>query len=154
KKSGATVNKIPSVNETLALLDNLRQTIRDFAAREDKLNTDFHNRSDAAHKLYEEQTQKMESDWQASLAAAEENLQNKNSQAQPPTDNRKNRIEDAYKRARDKAASTVEKQDAKWRGQVQEGLTEAEQQRDSDLAAAATTNENFRQKFAETSETF
>lgn len=148
------MNKIPSVNETLALLDSLRQTIRDFAAREEKLNSDFHNRSNAAHKLYEEQNEKSELDWEARLAAAEEDLQTKRSQAQSLTENRKNIIENAYKHARDKAASNVEKQDAQWRSMVQQGLLEAEQQRDTALAAAATANENFRQKFAETVETF
>jgi DNA segregation ATPase FtsK/SpoIIIE, S-DNA-T family len=148
------VNKIPSVNETLALLDNLRQTVRDFAAREEKLNTDFHNRSTAAHNLYDEQNKKMETDWEARLAGAETNLQSTKKQAQSFTDTRKDRIDRAYKNVRNRASSSIETRDAQWRAQVQGGLTEAEQQRDTDLAATTTANESFRQKLAEADETF
>ncbi len=148
------MNKIHSVNETLALLDNLRQTIRDFAAREEKLNTDFHNRSTTAQTLHEDQTQKMEEDWGARSAAAETELQTRRSQAQSSTNRRKERIDRAYKNMRNSASSNIEKRDAKWREQVQSGLTEAEQQRDTDLATVATANQNFHLKLVEVDATF
>jgi hypothetical protein len=35
------VNSLPSVAETLALLDALKKNVRDFVAREEKLESDF-----------------------------------------------------------------------------------------------------------------
>ena len=148
------MNKIHSVNDTLALLDNLKQTVHDFAAREEKLNTDFHNRSTTALTLHEEQTKKMEEDWEARHTVAATELQTQRSQAQSFTNSRKERIDRAYKNVRNSASSGIEKRDVKWREQVQTGLTEAEQQRDTDLATAATANQNFHQKLAEADAAF
>lgn len=148
------MNKIPPVNETLALLENLKRTIREFAAREEKLNSDFHKRSVAAQSLYESETQKLESEWEERVAAAETELQNRKEKAQSRTNARKDRIESAYKNARDRATKDVENKDAKWREQVQTGLAEAEQKRNADLAAAAVANEDYRRKLVETNEVF
>src|SRR5580658_6912039 len=132
----------------LALLDNLKRTIRDFAAREEKLESDFQARSAAAHKHYEEQSEKMESDWEARLAEAQTDLQTKRKKAESKTQTRKEWIEGAYKNARNRASSRIEDRDTEWREQVQSGLAEAEEKRNTDLAAAATANENFQQKLA------
>ena len=143
------MNKIPSVNETLTLLDKFRQTVRDFAAREEKLESDYHARSTAALKQYQERNEKLELDWNARVADVETDLQTKKAQAQALSDGRKNWIDRAYKNVRNRAVKRVENQDADWRGQVQSGLVEAEQQRDTGLAAATAANENFRQKFGD-----
>lgn len=76
------MNKIPSVNDTLTLLDKLKQTVRDFAAREEKLESDFHMRSGSAHKQYETRNENLESDWGTRTAAAETDLQVQKNQAQ------------------------------------------------------------------------
>ncbi|HSY43809.1 MAG TPA: hypothetical protein VK811_07845, partial [Candidatus Acidoferrum sp.] len=143
------MSKIPAVNETLALLEILKRTIRDFAAREEKLESDYHNRSGAAHKLFETQTTQLESDWATNIAAAETDRLEQRKLAQSRADRRKDQIERAYKNARNRASSNAETQDSHWRAQVQGGLAEAEERRNTDLAAAATANENFRQKLAE-----
>jgi hypothetical protein len=148
------VNKIPPANETLALLDKLRQTVHDFAMREEKLTSDFNNRSVAAHNLNQTQTEKMESDWEERLAAAEADLQAARKNAVAVTENRKLWIEEAYKHLRNRASSNVETRDAQWREQVQKGLAEAEQQRDAELATAASANQSFHQKLAEAGQTF
>jgi DNA segregation ATPase FtsK/SpoIIIE, S-DNA-T family len=148
------VNKIRSVNETLALLEKLRQTIRDFAAREEKLESDYHGRSGAALKRYETQSEQLDIDAEAAHTAAEAGLQTKRKEAQARTDKRKDRIELAYKNARNRASQKAEDQDTNWRGQVQGGLAEAEEKRNADLAATATANESFREKFAQADEAF
>ena len=148
------MNKIPPANETLALLDKLRQTVHDFAMREEKLTSDFHNRSVAAQNQNEAQTEKMESDWEERLAAAEADLQAARKNAVAVTENRKLWIEEAYKHLRNRASSNVETRDAQWREQVQKGLAEAEQQRDAELATAASANQSFHQKLAEAGQTF
>jgi ABC-type multidrug transport system fused ATPase/permease subunit len=148
------VSKIHAVNETLALLENLKRTIRDFAAREEKLESDYHTRSAASLKLYETQTEKLESDWAANIAVAETGRLEQRKLAQSRNDSRKNHIERAYKNARNRASQKAEDQDTHWRGEVQGGLAEAEEKRNADLAAAATANENFQQKLVETDEAF
>jgi hypothetical protein len=148
------VNNIPAVNDTLALLEKLKQTVRDFAAREERQESDFQARSSAALKHYETQNEKLETDWDEAITAGEADLESSKARARSTTDGRKDRIERAYKLARDRAIKNVEKQDAHWRGEVQTGLAEAEQQRNTDLTAAATAVDGFRQQFAETSATF
>src|ERR1700722_12566809 len=113
----------------LALLEKLKQTVRDFAAREEKLESEYHARSGAAKSQYETRNEKLEADWEASHAAAEADLQARKAQARAQTDNRKNWIDRAYKKVRGRAATNIESQDANWRGQVQSGMVEAEQQR-------------------------
>ncbi|HEY1787451.1 MAG TPA: FtsK/SpoIIIE domain-containing protein [Verrucomicrobiae bacterium] len=148
------MNNIPAVNDILALLDSLKQTVREFTAREGRLETDFHDRSSNALKLYETQNEQLETDWDARVAAAEADLESRKAQSKSLNNARKDRIERAYKTARGRAVSNVEGQDARWRGEVQSGLVEAEQKRDADLAAAAAANDNFQQKFAETAAIF
>lgn len=148
------MNKIPSVNETLALLDGLKRTVREFAAREDRLTSDFQNRTAAALKLYDTRHEALETGFEERLAASATALKADKQRAQLLADARKDWIERAYKNMRDRAATTIEKQDTYWRGQVQSGLAEAEQKRNTDLAAAAAANEGFRQKLVEAGEAF
>ncbi len=148
------MNKIPPVNETLARLDALKQTIRDFAAREEKLNSDFQHRFASALKLFDTDSEILDTDHEARVAAAEGNAKERKKQAKAQNDSRKERIDRAYKNVRDRAATNIEKQDAYWRGQVQSGLAEAEQKRNTDLAAAAAANENYRLKLAQADQTF
>ncbi|HUE37042.1 MAG TPA: FtsK/SpoIIIE domain-containing protein, partial [Candidatus Acidoferrum sp.] len=148
------MNKIPPVNETLALLEKLRQTVRDLAVREEKLTSDYHNRSSSAHSQYEAQNQKLDTDWEAAIAAAEEDLKANRKKSEAVTESRKQWIDRAYKNTRNNASKGVETRDTQWREQVQSGLVEAEQQRDRDQAAAASARENFHQKLAETVQTF
>ncbi|HEV2456107.1 MAG TPA: hypothetical protein VGY98_17720, partial [Verrucomicrobiae bacterium] len=148
------MNNLPAVNDTLALLDKLKATVRDFAAREDKLQTDFQNRSTTALKHYETENERLETEWEARFTAAEADLESHKARARSLTNARKDRIERAYKNSRDKAVKGVESKDAHWREQVQTGLAEAELQRNTDLAAAAAANQAFQQKFAEVIVTF
>ncbi|MGH8021945.1 MAG: hypothetical protein ACRED1_00060, partial [Limisphaerales bacterium] len=148
------MNNIPAAADTLALLDQLKQTVRDFASREESLESDFHTRSDAALKRYEAHNEQLEKDWEAAAIAAEAELESRKARARSLNNERKDRIERAYKSLRDKAVKGVESQDARWREQVQTGLAEAEQKRDADLAAAAAANENYRRKFAAVFATF
>ena len=148
------MNKIPAVNETLALLDNLRRVVKDFAAREEKLETDYHTRSVAAHNLYQSQNEKLEADWDVRLADAETDRKAKRSQSEEQTNRHKERIERAYKSVRKRASSNIETRDTEWREQVQSGLAEAEQQRNTGLVDAATANQKFLQQLATANETF
>jgi len=73
------VNKIPGVNEVLALLDQLKALIQDFAAREEKLETEFRSRSStelrAFQRASEEETRAQAERVQNQEADSENRLQ-------------------------------------------------------------------------------
>ena len=49
------MSKHLTVSETIELLDSLRDTVREFAAAEEKLNKEFRTRNDAAQKRFDEE---------------------------------------------------------------------------------------------------
>src|SRR5277367_3620645 len=65
-RQGATVNSQTSISEILALLDALKAAVRDFAAREEKLESAFRVQSAAASEAFASRNQ-------AQAAASAEN---------------------------------------------------------------------------------
>ncbi|MGH7975131.1 MAG: hypothetical protein ACREC8_00560, partial [Limisphaerales bacterium] len=143
------MNKILSVSETLALLEGLKRAIRDFAAREEKLNADFHKSSTTAFNLFEAQDKKLESDFTERLAAAGISLETGKNQCQSRFEERRHRINRAHENIRSRIEHDIQNRDVQWRSEVQNGLVEAEQRRDGELAAAAAAHEKFQQKLSD-----
>ena len=63
------------VNEMLALLDALKGALHDFAAREEKLNGEFHARTSAETKAFETATQQQAARLSERIADAEIGLE-------------------------------------------------------------------------------
>ena len=69
------MNSNLGVTEILALLDRLKSALQDFAAREEKLETEFRARSSAEARAFEAATSEQAEKQAARLAAAEAQAQ-------------------------------------------------------------------------------
>jgi hypothetical protein len=130
----------------LALLEALKGAVRDFAAREAKLNGDFRAQSAAAAKLADEaavkRTEKLAESIDRENAAFEEGKV----QLQSGFENRKARITRAYATLRKQLTDVIGERQGQLKSQIQAATLEAERLRDDALANTVVTLENFRQK--------
>ena len=138
------------VNETLALLDRLKSAIQDFAAREGKLNDEFRARFAAETKAFESDREKQTSWLTESLADVEAAIEAEKDKWRSKFENRKTRINHAHTAA----CKQIREGIGGFERRIRENLTQAERDRDAELANAAVTWEDFNTKLAGSREVF
>jgi S-DNA-T family DNA segregation ATPase FtsK/SpoIIIE len=142
------VNKQSGVNETLALLDALKGVIRDFVAREEKLDGKFRVQSAAESEAFSSQNQA-----QTEAAATRE------TNTAATLEMEKKRIESRFEKRRERinranvavnlwVQDAIRQCDAKWKDRTREGVQAAELHRAEELASATTSYNNFQQNLA------
>ena len=113
------MNRHPGASEIVALLDTLRNVIRDIAARENRLNSELHAQSAAASRLADEasvrRTTKLAEDVDRENAAFEERKQH----CQTHFDNRKARIHRAHSAVRKGVMDEISEQHGRWQFKIQ-----------------------------------
>jgi len=142
------VNKLPGVNETLALLDTLKGVIRDFVAREEKLESRFRVLSAAEADAFSNRSQV-----QAEAAATRETntadaLEMEKKRIQSRFEKRRERINRANVAVNQWVQDAIRQCDAEWKDRTQEGVQAAELHRAEELAIATTTYNHFQQNLA------
>jgi len=137
----------------LALLDRFQSALQDFAAREEKLDGEFHARTSAESKAYEAATQEHAARLSERITDAETNLEAEKKKCRAWFETRKARITQAHLTC---TRQVMEGTDLEGRRkhQLQTSSMGAERNRDADLANAAATLENFKIKLAENREVF
>ena len=147
------MNRHLGVNEMLALLDRFQSALQDFAAREEKLDGEFHARTSAESKAYEAATQEHAARLSERITDAETNLEAEKKKCRAWFETRKARITQAHLTC---TRQVMEGTDLEGRRkhQLQTSSMGAERNRDADLANAAATLENFKIKLAENREVF
>jgi DNA segregation ATPase FtsK/SpoIIIE-like protein len=128
----------------IALLDALKSAVRDFVAREEKLNGDLRAQSAAAAKLSDDaavrRTEKLAGGVDAESAAFDA----RKIQRQLDFDNRKARIARAHAAVRKQVMDEIGELHGKSKYKIQASTLEAERSRDDALANTVVTLENFR----------
>ncbi len=137
------------VKEMLALLDALKGAVRDFAAREEKLNADFHAQSAAAARLSDEAVVKRTEKLAAAAERENTALEERKQRRQIAFDNRKERINQAHAAVRKRVMDEIGEHHGQLKYRIQASTLEAERLRDEALAGTVTTLENFRQATAQ-----
>ena len=136
------------VKAMLALLDALKGDVREFAAREEKLNGDFQAQSAAAIRLSDEavvkRTEKLADDADRENTAFEA----AKIKRQCYFDNRKARIARAHAAVRKRLMDEIGEQHGQSKYKIQASTLEAERLRDDALAQTVVTLEGFRQATA------
>jgi hypothetical protein len=135
----------------LALLDALKNAMRDFAAREEKLNADFRARSGVEIKAFDIATETQTNAAAESLANEEAGFQAAKERATVRFEQRKTKLNAAHIRLRKQVLDQISQQEADIKYSVQSGSLEAERVRDEKIAAAAATLEDFNRRTTETS---
>ncbi|HEX4263055.1 MAG TPA: FtsK/SpoIIIE domain-containing protein [Verrucomicrobiae bacterium] len=140
--------------DMLALLDTLKNAMRDFAARDDKLNADFRARSGVETRAFNIAKEKQTTDAAEIIAKAEADFQTAKENARTRFEQRKAKLNQAHIRLRKHVLDQISQQEADIKYNVQTGSLEAERVRDEKLTAAANALEDFNRRTAETSERF
>ena len=137
----------------LALLDRFQSALQDFAAREEKLNGEFHARTSAETKAFEASTQAHESRLSERIADAETGLEAEKKNCRAGFERRKARIAQAHLTCNRQVMEGTDLE-GRQKHRLQTSAMAAERNRDTDLANAAATLEYFKIKLAESREAF
>ncbi len=140
------MNSQPGVDAMLALLDALKSAVRDFVAREEKLESDFRVQCAAAartlaaaNEMQEAAANELEVAALNALAAEERRLRSR-------FEKRKSRITRAHAAVSQRVTKAIADCDREWQERTRLGVQEAEQARDEALASATTDFNNFQQR--------
>jgi DNA segregation ATPase FtsK/SpoIIIE, S-DNA-T family len=134
----------------LALLETLKVAMRDFAAREEKLNADFRARSSVETRAFDIARDKQTTEAAETIAKAEGEFHEAKEKAEAHFDHRQARLNQAHISARKRVLDAITQSEADIKYSVQTGSLEAERVRDEKLAAAAAALEDFNRRANET----
>ena len=138
------------VNGTLALLDRLKSAVQDFAAKEEKLAGEFRVRFTASTKAFETAQEEQTSRLTEDIAGMEASFEAGKDECRSKFESRKTRINQAHTTASKRVREGVGGFDQR----IRENLTQAERDRDAELANAAVVWEDFNTKLAQSREAF
>ena len=136
------------VGKTLDLLERLKGTVREFGARAEKLNAEFHTKTGREQRLRETAEEKQARELVAATSEAEAAFAAAKEAATAKYEARKARIGNAYQASKEKGLENVENQTGTRKYELQKTMLQAERDRASGLAAAATTLEEFKANLA------
>jgi hypothetical protein len=143
------VNSLPGVNEMLALLEALKKNVRDFAAREEKLESDFRLQTAGEVRDFAARNQAQETAAAEREMAAAAALQAETDQCEARFDRRKAWINRAHSTVSRQVLNEISAQDTQWKERTQQGVQDAERRRDEELAATTTAYEDLQLRLAE-----
>ncbi len=138
----------------VALLDALKSAMGDFAAREEKLNTDFRSRSIVETRAFGIEKEKQAMDAAETLAKVEAEFQSSKQQLHARYERRKVRLSKAHINARKIVLDGISKTESDIKYSVQTGSLEAERVRDETLGSTAAAFEDFNRRATETYQRF
>src|SRR5271154_5108361 len=132
----------------LALLDALKNAVRDFVAREEKLESDFRIRSAAALNDLSKRNEAQAAAFEACETNAESALEKQKEFPQSRFEQRRARINRAHTVVSRRALGEIDERDTEWQQRPRQGVQAAEVRRDEELADATTAYNNFQQNLA------
>ena len=139
-----TVHSHLGVQATLELLENLRGTIREFAAREQKLKSELRDKLAALRYRRDGQAEESRSRISAEIGQAEATFQVAKAAVQTSYDRRKSRITEAHKSSKKSALGEIEGKEGRRKHKLQTETLQAKRQRETELASTETTCEEFK----------
>jgi hypothetical protein len=142
------VNSLPGVNETLALLDVLKKNVREFAAREEKLESDLRVQTSAELRDFASRNQAQESAALAQELNAAAALKTEKDQSQARFERRKAWINRAHAAVSRRVLGKIGEQDVEWKDRTQQGVQAAEVRRVEELANTTAAYENFQHQLS------
>ncbi|MBC8096992.1 MAG: hypothetical protein H7Y43_14390, partial [Akkermansiaceae bacterium] len=128
--------------DTLALLNQIKDLVQDFAAREEKLNLEFRTRTAAEEKAFEAASVEHSTRHAETLAQSETAFTHAIARHEARFQTRKNWISHSHMESRRRALDAIRDQEDKRKYKVQEGTLSAEKRREADLASAAAALED------------
>ena len=133
----------------VALLETLKNAMRDFAAREEKLNADFRGRSAIETRAFDVAKNQQSTAAADTIAKAESEFDAATQQAGARFEQRKARLNQAHINARKRVLDKISQQEADIKYSVQTGSLESERVRDEKLTATADALGDFNRRVGE-----
>src|SRR4051794_26189176 len=138
-----------TVTQTRELLEDLRGTVRDFAAAEEKLNKDFRAKIDATEKRFKEESEAHEAQHAGQLAEANAAFEGAKVRLQSRDEKRTARIIKARKSSQNQSAKRIDDEEGRWKYQSQKGQLDTKRWRTESLAANDAQLAAFNEQLAE-----
>ena len=142
------MNSHLTVNETLALLDQLKGAVHDCATREEKLNGEFRNATNAELNALAARNQARENAGADLEIKADDAWESEKSRLQARFEKREARIERTQAAMGRWVQGEISERDSEWKDHTRQEVQAAEVRRDEALAAAAAAYESFQQNLA------
>ena len=136
------------VGKTLGLLERLRSAVRDFTARAEKVNAEHNARTGREQRLRATAAEKQAKELAAATSDAEMAFAAAREAAIAKFEARKARIGKAFQASKEKGLTDIETQTGTRKYELQKRMLQSERDRDTGLANAATTLEEFRASLA------
>src|SRR6266576_6290014 len=153
-KSGATVSSQLTVTQTIELLDSLKDTVRDFAASEEKLVRDYRQKIDATQKRFKEESETHDARLTAQLSEMESAFRATKEHLQTKYERRKARIARAHKSSQRQSARRIDDEEGGRKHRSQKGMLDTKRWRTDSLAQNDATLVEFNQQLAENHSAF
>lgn len=131
------------IRQVFALVGQLRDLARDFAAREEKLSADFRARTGAETKAFETASTAQAARAAEELSQAETGFRQRHERLRRHFELRKKRINQAHIASRARAMDAIRDNEGRSKYKVQEGTLNAERRRDAELSAASARFDEF-----------
>jgi len=147
------VNSLPGVTEMLGLLDALKKNVRDFAAREEKQETDFRIGTAAELRDYTARSEAQEAAAMEREATAAAALKVEQDQCLSRFARRKAWLNRAHSAVSRRVLETIAEQDVQWKERTQQSVQDAERRRDEALAAATAGQDDLARRVQAAEET-
>jgi hypothetical protein len=142
------VSNIPGAGKTLELVEGLRATVRDIAARAEKLNQEFAARSNQERRKRERAAAEHAGQLAAAIAEADATFTAAKEAATARFEQRKERIGKAYQTSKEGCLQRVEDQTGGRKYELQKRMLQGERDRDTGFANAATALQEFKASLA------
>jgi hypothetical protein len=136
------------VGNTLELLDRLKGTVRELTARGDKLNQDFQTGTARERRYREALAEEHAKQLSAAIGEAEATFTSSRNATVGKHEARKARIGKAYQASKENSLGGIENLTGTRKYELQKRMLQAERDRASGLAAAATSLEEFKASLA------
>ncbi|HTG44838.1 MAG TPA: hypothetical protein VK633_09930, partial [Verrucomicrobiae bacterium] len=143
------MSELLSTSRMLELLEEVRTVARDFASREEGLNREHRNLSEAAEVRQQQALKAAEVEWADRLAHAQARQDLFLGTIQSKFASRERRLHDGHASARKAAFERVDHEEGRRKYAVQKGTLEAQRRREELLAANDAALAQFRGRLAE-----
>ncbi|HTJ00021.1 MAG TPA: FtsK/SpoIIIE domain-containing protein, partial [Dongiaceae bacterium] len=137
------MNSHLGANRTLELLGQLRDTVREFATREETLRADFKARAGKLARQYEAENAALATQTATETSTAEVNFQVARDNLELEYERRTARIERARKNSREHHNTSIEEEWSRQKFAVQRNILQADRDRDAALQQAETEAAEF-----------
>jgi len=142
------VNSLASVARTLELLHSLKETVRDFADREEKLNREFSLEGAKLRQHFKQAGDEQETQATKELGKADEFFQAETQRIEARHDQRKSRISQFQKAVKQRRLEKIESDQGRRTFEIQRDLLQTERDRESGLKETDAAFEAFMNELA------